>query len=133
MYLSIPCAVCGEPVEIGFPLALTDKRAFIEQIVATEGVTCDVEAGDVVVRHTACKSTPEHRWQPIDTAPKDGTMVLLWLGNRELGVVNGYWIGGTLPGDDPGWYTEPGPKPLAMWKLEPTHWMPMLPGPEEAP
>lgn len=64
-------------------------------------------------------------WQPITTAPKDGTAVLLY---RQCGIwrVRGYgrWEDG--PGQISGWisygfYEPPGNLGLAA----PTHWMPL--------
>lgn len=65
-------------------------------------------------------------WQPIETGPQDGTMVLL--AEVHLGMVTvGRWLlrGSRLTGN--GWYRledRRGP-------LEPTHWMP-LPQPPRA-
>jgi hypothetical protein len=46
-------------------------------------------------------------WQPIETAPRDGTPILTW-GPEFMCPCDNYWLSG-------GWY-EYG---------EPTHWMPM--------
>lgn len=65
-------------------------------------------------------------WQPIETAPKDGTTVLLLI----LGVViegswgrNAclFWDVAWLPSHGCGCCTHPNP--------EPTHWMPLPPPP----
>lgn len=51
-------------------------------------------------------------WQTIDTAPKDGTEVLLWLGDD---VALGYWREDAQAFDsEVGWI-----RPM------PTHWMPL--------
>jgi len=59
-------------------------------------------------------------WQPIETAPRDGTRVLLSkVGSTE--VVSGYWNGiryEDIPVDE--WLTAPG-----GWRRQPTHWMPL--------
>jgi hypothetical protein len=68
-------------------------------------------------------------WQPIETAPTDGTAVLLWpygysdiwQGHADCEVVLGYF-------DNEGreeWFN-----PEAREWFEPTHWMP-LPAPPE--
>lgn len=65
-------------------------------------------------------------WQPIETAPKDGTEI--WLGCPGHRAV-GYW--GTL-GVLPGWISRMGPTPYdGDWPIEehlggnqPTHWQP---------
>lgn len=68
----------------------------------------------------------ELEWQPIETAPKDGTDVLLYCGPPDdplLGV--GYWTGGE--DEQPGWYLWPTAAPFAApW---PTHWAPLPPFP----
>lgn len=50
-------------------------------------------------------------WQPIETAPKEGALVLLWI---EGGVEIGFWNGKTW--DDGNFYDDIG---------TPTHWMPL--------
>ena len=62
-------------------------------------------------------------WQPIETAPKDGTPVLLWA------LLD--WKDDLVPVC--GWYAQSSRKWLchAAW-LNPTHWMP-LPAPPAAP
>jgi hypothetical protein len=76
-------------------------------------------------------------WQPIETAPKDGTWVLLSGGGIDYG-----WGGGTIPTAVVGQYTDylNGGTKKPHWQfawydggyygeyLEPTHWMP-LPAP----
>lgn len=63
-------------------------------------------------------------WQPISTAPKDGSDVLLFWGDSDLDISVGRWIapkgfiehwckgGNWTPGDDP------------------THWMPLPAAPK---
>lgn len=63
-------------------------------------------------------------WQPIETAPKDGTKVLLFFpgpfnDKAENGIVTGQWTGNT----DRWWLS-------AIWASSnahqnPTHWMPL--------
>lgn len=60
-------------------------------------------------------------WQPIATAPKDGTAILGWWGTEcmivDWCVVVERW-GSTHDGED-------------MFEPEPTHWMPLPEGPKE--
>lgn len=58
-------------------------------------------------------------WRPIETAPKNGTPVLLgWLSSRF--VTSGLWV--TRSDDDPRWLTVHGPY---SGSAAPTHWMPL--------
>ena len=67
------------------------------------------------------------RWEPIETAPKDGTRMLLHqpqVPEDSDPVTVGAW----LPAyEDPGWLMETG----EVW-LCPTHWTPLPPSPPEA-
>ena len=85
-------------------------------------------------------STPPHRkpltgWQPIETAPRDGTEILMTNG---VDVSSGQWFseyGGTYDqegapnGDerDAGWMDW-----IGGMQPDPTHWMPLPPPPTEA-
>jgi hypothetical protein len=57
-------------------------------------------------------------WQPIETAPKDGTAVLLWLSGDA--AFFDWMVVGSYDGDDAGWNDG-----ITMFRLEPTHWMPL--------
>lgn len=59
-------------------------------------------------------------WQPISTAPKDGTTVLLFAAKARYRVVAGKWVERWSQ-----WQSQPG-----SWQMSPTHWMP-LPAPPE--
>ena len=71
-------------------------------------------------------------WQPIETAPRDGTEVLLWGGDWEseisrpypnCGVLVGYSKSGMI-------FTVAGGSHYEVWINCPTHWMP-LPDPPQ--
>ena len=69
-------------------------------------------------------------WQPIETAPKDGEEVLLWLGAPWCRVEKALWFNPWKA-----WVTEaPGDgadtERYGIGSLVPTHWMP-LPQPPE--
>lgn len=69
-------------------------------------------------------------WQPIETAPKDGTWVLLYDPKTTCGIYTGYydpcymgpriggWFNGHMSDEE---YVE----------IFPTHWMPLPPKPEQ--
>ena len=67
-------------------------------------------------------------WQPIETAPKDGTEILLlkeirWVNgdSKDGRIGNGYWIA-------PYWFeqkTEIWRSRIDTWIDAPTHWMPL--------
>jgi hypothetical protein len=92
-----------------------------------------LDAADLESRRWRDGGTPMMSWQPIDTAPKDGTYVLLfipqfgrchiWRGNY---IVSETFTHGTLDYRFEGWNIDIvyGDRP------EPTHWMPLPAGPE---
>lgn len=76
-------------------------------------------------------------WQPIETAPKDGTIVDVWLGDADESDRNFYCTGKTRR--SPGWWWSKGKfRPLGGLEpampvfVEPTHWMPLPAPPQEA-
>jgi hypothetical protein len=83
--------------------------------------------------HPQPKQRPLTEWQPIKTAPKDGTDVIVMYQHIDTQIVhNAFWMGDS--DDDPediGWwsyeYSEGSRIKLEDW-MEPTHWMP-LPAP----
>lgn len=89
-------------------------------------------SNDLDAMHTALTAALAKAWEPIESAPRDGTRVILftkWLGDKlcpdpfdEVQV--GYWDDGNQTHDV--WHREPG------WVTEfigtPTHWIP-LPAP----
>ena len=64
------------------------------------------------------------KWQPIETAPKDGTHVLLW--------PSPYWGGDSLSGGyataHKRWFADGS----GSETISPTHWQPLPPPPKEA-
>ena len=66
-------------------------------------------------------------WQPIETAPKDGSWVLLFLPEWGRGQARiGQWIRSR---EDSGWY---GREFKEVFNDGPTHWMPLPDSPTEA-
>jgi hypothetical protein len=67
------------------------------------------------------------RWQPIETAPKDGTSVLLV--NHKGNIAAGLWMDSFTGA---GWYLRGGSDPDEFFNghFGPTHWMPLPKGPK---
>lgn len=61
-------------------------------------------------------------WKPIETAPKDGTWIILYHVGLKLGVW--YWDGGVWNDDSMIWSERDG--------CGPSHWMPLPPEPKKA-
>lgn len=84
-------------------------------------------------RGDAMRETPTG-WQPIETAPRDGTRILLWDARKEI-ATSGYWqhdIGGHIPDScEPPWsFWTPDNHGLDDWFDDvrgPSHWMPLHP------
>lgn len=65
-------------------------------------------------------------WQDIETAPKDGTLILLYLPDEREGTRHtvGGWVGDTAQ-----WYGVSPSATGAIWRTQPTHWMKLPPAP----
>ena len=92
------------------------------------GIKCDkcLDYGPVATTVTYCPECliemlkhPYTKWQPIESAPKDGTRVLLWCPAERFIIFLGNYR------ESSGGWTENG-----SYVLEPTHFMP-LPEPPE--
>lgn len=70
-------------------------------------------------------------WLPIESAPKDGTVILVYSGHSEDARGNGTGVYIASWSDDPlgGDFYELIDAP---WPLEPTHWQPLPDAPEDA-
>lgn len=68
------------------------------------------------------------RWQPIETAPKDGTEILVFVGGT---IIIGSWSNGSVLRDE-GWYDAEAGVKFVNGLLDPTHWQP-LPSPPREP
>lgn len=68
-------------------------------------------------------------WQPIETAPLNGTSVLLWQNGRWItGRWRGEHYGEVLRWDMGNWQSSDG---IDLLYQPPTHWMPLPPPPAE--
>jgi hypothetical protein len=72
-------------------------------------------------------------WKPIETAPKDGTAVLLYFSNSPHQIWIGAWVRHSDPSYPFVWRDPTGSILVREWKddVPPTHWMP-LPEPPHA-
>lgn len=65
------------------------------------------------------------RWRRIETAPKDGAQILLWITGIEPRPRIGFW---SERGSDSGWY---GLQSQHFIGVNVTHWMPLPNGPQQ--
>lgn len=82
------------------------------------------DLSDAILKHRTALALPVEQpagWQPIETAPKDTTVILLFIPTRwnkwtPALQASGFWYasGWLLPNADE-----------AMQSVEPTHWMPL--------
>lgn len=66
-------------------------------------------------------------WRPIESAPRDGTLLLLAVPG---GVTVGRWVRHRAYAQCWAWMAEPWPQCDFLFALEPTHWAPLPPPPE---
>jgi hypothetical protein len=72
-------------------------------------------------------TTETTRWRPINTAPRDGSALLLLVDWEPLWFV-GYW-GLGVPGSDVTWRVKWDGSDIEGGYDAPTHWMPLEPVP----
>lgn len=107
-----------------------DGYLLVPQFVKAEKMHATVDALDALLAAVT--------WRPIESAPKDGTNVLLRVGKVDAGFVGmAVQIGRWVPGDP---IIRKGPRGRSMWRYQrsasanfdechqPTHWLP-LPSP----
>jgi hypothetical protein len=106
--------------------ALTpEQRAWFERAIKSEQDRAALKASYELMANVI--DDPEHsEWQPMTTAPKDATWVIVMTNYR--GEVRAHWASGDGDGLMPpfeGWFVKSGggysaiPQPIA-WKHEPT-------------
>jgi hypothetical protein len=92
--------------------------------LAISGATLRSDRVPKRVEHiSAIAESAKERWLPIATAPKDGTRVLLFNPDEPPYQCVGCWLNNTTGG---GWVS-------SEWDVEPSHWQPLPPPPEEQP
>jgi len=124
----------------------------VEKVAAGRQSNCDQAARDIIALWVAPPPSPtqEGGWQPIESAPKDGTVLDLWavhtscLGERTgQRYVNSKWQVCPQGYTSDGWRDSGGNK--LEWRVDPTqveegcspeegrtvtHWMPLPPAPQ---
>jgi hypothetical protein len=105
------------------PLTAFDVENYARQIKKNRGANCVGLGIDLKLRHELTREGQqlENDWQPIETAPLDGTRILLVDGEHPTDMCTGWW---TMAG----WrdFGDIGCNGLADYS--PTHWM-QLPAP----
>jgi hypothetical protein len=105
------------------------RVALMASISAARNKTAE-EAVNIIATalHEAVKAEREkNAWQPIDTAPKDGTRIMLVGGVYHGFPFSGYWDFSPYSPDSP-WTTVVGRHTL--YEHCPTHWMPLPSAPK---
>lgn len=80
------------------------------------------------IAKAAWNESPRHQWRPIESAPKDGTLIDLW---AECWDANGKMVFRRIPNCH--WYEDKNRSGwVGLYSAEyPTHWMPIPEPPEE--
>lgn len=101
---------------VGELIASLDREATILEAANEEGVPY-IRSIIAALRHLS-------EWQPIETAPRDGTHILCFHPKYDM-ILNGVWDGGHI--ND----FEMKDERLEYVKdFRPTHWRPLPPGPD---
>ena len=107
---------------------LSCGTAYVDGFVPSEGC---FERQIAALKEELEQAKAERKWRPIETAPKDGTGIDVWIGGAAgFRIANVYWYQG-------GWHTfktssgSPIFSPLG-WQEIASLWMPLPTGPKEA-
>ena len=80
------------------------------------------------MEQVAASQPTETRWQPIESAPKDGTQILVWVVGIEPRPRIAYWSDRARHGGSVGWF---GLQSQHFIGLNVTYWMPLPAPPTE--
>lgn len=91
------------------------------QLIAIADVSDCPGGMDVEIYKAMLAAAPEYKqlWLPIETAPKDGTLILVGLNGRTTEIAKFY--------DE--WWVDDGEEYSVFF--EPSHWLPNIEAPEE--
>ena len=97
----------------------------LDEIAGLRAATLN-EAKDAIIAAVRAEALERQvqGWQPIETAPKDGTLVLMWFGTAYVGMWNGSLKHGA-------WEINCLCCNGIQDRPEPTHWQPLPPAPVE--
>lgn len=78
------------------------------------------------------------QWNPIETAPKDGTELMVWCPDMGVEFLAAHFTSkeyltetyGSPDYMEEGWYPSPGYPDSWEYVVHPTHWMPLPPKPD---
>lgn len=98
-----------------------EARAELEKVWITHG---ELRESSEHLKDQLAASEKDRQWQPIETAPKDGTRVMIYTPDMMGAVETGFYHEFTIP---PGWCADTRGKPRS-----PTHWMPLPKAPDAA-
>jgi hypothetical protein len=99
-------------------VAWESAKSELNEALADVGVSETQRLADALLELSDLRQA--HAWQPIETAPKDGTPVLLFGKFTSLSGAEGGYIGQWFQGySDRGWWV------VSALPFFPTHWMPL--------
>ena len=121
-------ALEGLPASLSASLQLwwADPQAWDAEWSRTHQFKVDLIKRAEAAESALARMQEAGQWQPIETAPKDGTVVL-WVPNRYPHVSVGSYWNSSDEGLTWGWWTQSGSR------VEPTHWQPLPPSPVLVP
>lgn len=117
-------AVTSKPMQGIWTLIAPDGRTWQAEspirVVAKE--SRERITAEVAMQRILDAASEDHDWQPLDTAPKDGTRVILSWGGK---AINGFFLDNSRCSTPwAGWRVE---SMVAQPAGQPTHWQPFPP------
>lgn len=123
----LPCPFCLGPADITSVVGGDEGDGYVWHVFCAEENDCAMMPEKYAESERTARQWWNYRapqWQPVETAPKDGTLVLLWWPYWRQRAVIGYYA--TLADR---WQSSE-----VLYDAEPpTHWMPLPLPPETAP